>query len=117
MLSIASHKSTNDYPLNCSAGGGASEHTEPPKVGSEDRGRVGTTQNLSVKANMKLGETVSAVRSNRVLLGDQVRPAVILIQDGKIQRILKHTDFSGDAACEVGSSVSHVGVFTFVEWL
>uniref|UniRef100_A0A3Q3WAP7 allantoinase n=1 Tax=Mola mola TaxID=94237 RepID=A0A3Q3WAP7_MOLML len=62
---------------------------------------------------MKLGETVSAVRSNRVLLGDQVRPAVILIQDGKIQRILKHTDFSGDAACEVldvGDSVVMPGV-------
>lgn len=53
---------------------------------------------------MKLGETVSAVRSNRVLVGDQVRPAVILIQDGKVQRILEHADLPQDAACEVGSA-------------
>lgn len=50
---------------------------------------------------MKLGSTVSAVRSNRVLVGDDVRPAVVVIKDGKIHQILSHRDFSGDADCQV----------------
>lgn len=48
---------------------------------------------------MELGSTVSAVRSNRVLVGDEVCPAVIVIKDEKIHQILSHGDFSG--ACEV----------------
>jgi len=44
---------------------------------------------------MELGSTVVAVRSERVLLGDQVRPAVIVIKDGKIHQILSDSDFSG----------------------
>lgn len=56
---------------------------------------------------MKLGSTVSAVRSNRVLVGDEVRPAVIVIKDGKIHQILSQKDFSGDAACEVSFRKRH----------
>lgn len=48
---------------------------------------------------MELGSTVSAVRSNRVQVGDEVCPAVIVIKDEKIHQILSHGDFSG--ACEV----------------
>lgn len=50
---------------------------------------------------MKLGATVNVVRSNRVLVGDQVCPAVIVIKNGKIHEILSHREFSVDAACEV----------------
>ncbi|XP_076582778.1 allantoinase, mitochondrial isoform X2 [Chaetodon auriga] len=62
---------------------------------------------------MELGSTVSAVRSNRVLVGDEVRPAVIVIKDGKIHQILSDGAFSGDAACEVldvGDSVVMPGI-------
>lgn len=45
---------------------------------------------------MELGSTVRAVRSQRVLLGDEVRPAVVVIKDGKISQILSDRDFSGD---------------------
>lgn len=48
---------------------------------------------------MELGSTVSAVRSNRVQVGDEVCPAVIVIKDEKIHQILSHGDFSG--ACKV----------------
>ncbi|XP_037326180.1 allantoinase, mitochondrial isoform X1 [Pungitius pungitius] len=44
---------------------------------------------------MELGSSVGAVRSKRVLLGDQVRPAVIVIKDGKIHQILSDSDFPG----------------------
>uniref|UniRef100_A0A671VTV1 allantoinase n=1 Tax=Sparus aurata TaxID=8175 RepID=A0A671VTV1_SPAAU len=60
---------------------------------------------------MELGSTVSAVRSNRVLVGDEVCPAVIVIKDEKIHQILSHGDFSG--ACEVldvGDSVVMPGI-------
>ena len=52
---------------------------------------------------MELGSTVSAVRSQRVLLGDEIRPAVILIKDGKIHQIL--SDISVDVPCEVSTFV------------
>ncbi|XP_033478061.2 allantoinase, mitochondrial [Epinephelus lanceolatus] len=62
---------------------------------------------------MELGSAVSTVRSKRVLLGDEIRPAVIVIKDGKIREILPDRDFSGAAACEVldvGDSVVMPGV-------
>ncbi|XP_076014894.1 allantoinase, mitochondrial [Genypterus blacodes] len=62
---------------------------------------------------MELGSTLRAVRSQRILLGDKLSPAVIVIQDGKIHQILSHSDFSRDAACEVldvGDSVVMPGV-------
>lgn len=49
---------------------------------------------------------VSAVRSQRVLLGDEIRPAVILIKDGKIHQIL--SDISVDVACEVSTFVDGI---------
>ncbi|XP_049444724.1 allantoinase, mitochondrial isoform X1 [Epinephelus fuscoguttatus] len=68
---------------------------------------------ISVKTDMELGSAVSTVRSKRVLLGDEIRPAVIVIKDGKIHEILPDRDFSGAAACEVldvGNSVVMPGV-------
>lgn len=50
---------------------------------------------------MELGSQVSAVRSKRVLVGDEVRPAVIVIKDGKIHQILSDKDVSGDGDCQV----------------
>lgn len=37
---------------------------------------------------MEAGSTVSAVRSLKVLIGDEVRPALITIKEGKIHNIL-----------------------------
>lgn len=51
---------------------------------------------------MELGSTVSAVRSKRVLVGNEVRPAVVIIKDGKIHSIFSDHNFSGDNAHEVG---------------
>lgn len=50
---------------------------------------------------MDLGSSVAAVRSSRVLFDGDVRPAVVLIKDGKIQRVVSYTDSPEDAACEV----------------
>ncbi len=52
---------------------------------------------------MELGSAVGAVRSNRVVIGEEVRPAVIVIKGGKIHQIVSHGEFSGDSACEVSS--------------
>ena len=51
-------------------------------------------------------ELVSAVRSKRVLIGDEVRPAIIQIKDGKIHQILCTENFTEDAGCEVSSGFS-----------
>ncbi|KAM7410541.1 hypothetical protein PAMA_001803 [Pampus argenteus] len=62
---------------------------------------------------MELGSTVGAVRSTRVLLGNEVGPAVVVIKDGKIYQILSDRDFSKDVACEVldvGDSVVMPGI-------
>lgn len=62
---------------------------------------------------MELGSQVSAVRSKRVLVGDEVRPAVIVIKDGKIHQILSDKDVSGDGDCQVldvGDSVVMPGI-------
>ncbi|XP_068449341.1 allantoinase, mitochondrial isoform X1 [Clinocottus analis] len=59
---------------------------------------------------MELGSTVVAVRSERVLLGDQVRPAVIAIKDGKIHQILSDSDFCGGEVLDVGDSVVMPGI-------
>lgn len=50
---------------------------------------------------MKLGSHVSAVRSSRVLVGNEVNPAVVVIKDGKIHQILSSCNFPEDVGCEV----------------
>uniref|UniRef100_A0A4W5R5T7 Zgc:103559 n=1 Tax=Hucho hucho TaxID=62062 RepID=A0A4W5R5T7_9TELE len=53
---------------------------------------------------MEPGSTVSAVRSRRVLCGTEIRPALIVIKEGKIHKILSVSSGStGDTAagCEV----------------
>lgn len=45
---------------------------------------------------MNVGAAVTAVKSSRVLLDDQVIPAVIVIEDEKIYKIIPHGDFSAD---------------------
>ncbi|XP_047442084.1 allantoinase, mitochondrial [Mugil cephalus] len=60
---------------------------------------------------MELGSTVGAVRSKRVLVCGEVRPALIVIKDGKIHRILSNV--SEDVGCEVldvGASVVMPGI-------
>ncbi|XP_062251055.1 allantoinase, mitochondrial isoform X2 [Platichthys flesus] len=63
---------------------------------------------------MELGSTVTAVRSQRVLIGDHVCPAVVLIKDGRIHQILTEINSSADAGCEevldVGDSVVMPGI-------
>ncbi|XP_026200559.1 allantoinase, mitochondrial isoform X2 [Anabas testudineus] len=62
---------------------------------------------------MELGETVSAVKSRRVLIGNEVCPAVIVIKDGKIHQILSDSKFSEDVGCEVldvGNNVVMPGI-------
>lgn len=48
-----------------------------------------------------VGAAVTAVKSSRVLLEDQVIPAVIVIEDGKIHEIIPHGDFPADAGSKV----------------
>ncbi|KAL2090423.1 hypothetical protein ACEWY4_015129 [Coilia grayii] len=50
---------------------------------------------------MEPGASVRAVRSQRVLCGDEIRPAVILIKDGKIENILHCVDVGLVASAEV----------------
>lgn len=50
---------------------------------------------------MNVGAAVTAVRSSRVLLDDQVIPAVILIEDGKIHKIVAPGLFSADVDSKV----------------
>lgn len=45
---------------------------------------------------MNVGASVTAVKSSRVLLYDQVIPAVIVIEDGKIHKIIPPGDSSAD---------------------
>ncbi|XP_026160724.1 allantoinase, mitochondrial isoform X2 [Mastacembelus armatus] len=62
---------------------------------------------------MELGTTVCAVRSKRVLIGNEVCPAVIIIKDEKIHQILSDSKSSGDVGCEVldvGESVVMPGI-------
>uniref|UniRef100_A0A4W6EZ79 allantoinase n=1 Tax=Lates calcarifer TaxID=8187 RepID=A0A4W6EZ79_LATCA len=65
---------------------------------------------------MELGSVVSAVRSKRVLIGNDVRPAVVIIKDGKIHQILSESNFSvgvldvGDSVVMPGIVDSHVHV-------
>lgn len=56
-----------------------------------------TSQCLWIQTNMEPGSSVNAVRSSRVLLGQELRPAVLIIKDGKIKQIQPH---SADLACE-----------------
>ncbi|KAM4549261.1 allantoinase, mitochondrial [Odontesthes bonariensis] len=50
---------------------------------------------------MEPGSLVSVVRSKRVLVGDEVCPAVIVIKEGKIQQILLTSSLTEDVGCEV----------------
>ncbi|XP_034036590.1 allantoinase, mitochondrial isoform X2 [Thalassophryne amazonica] len=62
---------------------------------------------------MELGSSVSVVRSSRVLLGTEVCPAVIVIKDGKIHRVLPDGSFSEADDFElfdVGDSVVMPGI-------
>ncbi|XP_030583669.1 allantoinase, mitochondrial [Archocentrus centrarchus] len=62
---------------------------------------------------MELGSAVSAVRSMRVLVGEEVRPAVVVIKDGKIHEIVPSCSFSEDVGCQVldvGDSVVMPGI-------
>ncbi|XP_029003885.1 allantoinase, mitochondrial isoform X2 [Betta splendens] len=62
---------------------------------------------------MELGKNIGAVRSKRVVIGDEVRPALIIIKHGKIQQILPHSTLSEDVGCEVldvGDSVAMPGI-------
>lgn len=43
---------------------------------------------------MEPGSAVSAVRSQRVLCGEEIRPAIILIKEGKIHSILPDSEAS-----------------------
>lgn len=56
---------------------------------------------IITELDMELGSLVGAVRSKRVLFADGVRPAVVVIKDGKIHQIL-----SDGALEEVGCEVS-----------
>uniref|UniRef100_A0A672IYE7 allantoinase n=1 Tax=Salarias fasciatus TaxID=181472 RepID=A0A672IYE7_SALFA len=62
---------------------------------------------------MELGSAVSAVRSQRVVIGDQVCPAVIVMKEGKIHQILSNDSSSQDVECkvlDVGDSVVMPGI-------
>ncbi|KAK3556515.1 hypothetical protein QTP70_008287 [Hemibagrus guttatus] len=62
---------------------------------------------------MEAGSTVSAVRSTKVLIGDEVRPALITIKDGKIHNILPDPGASahdGGEVLDVGDSVVMPGL-------
>lgn len=50
---------------------------------------------------MQLGSQVCAVRSTRVLVGEHVGPAVVVIKCGKIHQILPHGGLTEESACEV----------------
>lgn len=55
---------------------------------------------------MELGSLVGAVRSKRVLFGDGVRPAVVVIKDGKIHQILSGSALTEEVGCEVSAAPS-----------
>uniref|UniRef100_A0A3P9KGD3 allantoinase n=1 Tax=Oryzias latipes TaxID=8090 RepID=A0A3P9KGD3_ORYLA len=58
---------------------------------------------------MELGSLVGAVRSKRVLFGDGVRPAVVVIKDGKIHQILSGSALT-EEVWDVGESVLMPGI-------
>ncbi|TRZ01691.1 hypothetical protein DNTS_015869 [Danionella cerebrum] len=62
---------------------------------------------------MEPGSTIIAVRSQRVLCGEEIRPAVIIIKEGKIESILPDSEDSAHAAAtvlDVGNNVVMPGV-------
>ncbi|ROI15277.1 Allantoinase, mitochondrial [Anabarilius grahami] len=62
---------------------------------------------------MEPGSAVSAVRSQRVLCGEEIRPAVILIKEGKIHSILPDSEASVHTAgkvLDVGNSLVMPGI-------
>ncbi|XP_062306939.1 allantoinase, mitochondrial [Osmerus eperlanus] len=50
---------------------------------------------------MQPGDTVRAVRSSRVLVGDHILPAVVVLKEGKIHAILPNPSPALDPACQV----------------
>lgn len=59
---------------------------------------------------MELGSRVRAVRSSRVLLGSELRPAVVTLNNGKIQQILTESKVSAEEVLDVGDSVVMPGL-------
>ncbi|XP_068599457.1 allantoinase, mitochondrial [Brachionichthys hirsutus] len=60
---------------------------------------------------MELGQVVRAVRSKRVLLGDDVHPADVVIKDGQIHEILPDVSLRcGGQVLDVGDSVVMPGI-------
>ncbi|KTF75632.1 hypothetical protein cypCar_00035900 [Cyprinus carpio] len=62
---------------------------------------------------MEPGSVVSAVRSQRVLCGEEIRPAVIIIKEGKIHSILPDSEASAHTAgkvVDVGNSLIMPGI-------
>ncbi|KAI2663530.1 Allantoinase, mitochondrial [Labeo rohita] len=62
---------------------------------------------------MEPGSTVNAVRSQRVLCGAEIRPAVIIIKEGKINSILPDSEASAYTAgkiLDVGNSLVMPGI-------
>ena len=69
-----------------------------------------------MKTDMEVGSTVSAVRSKRVLIGNGLCPAVVMIKDGKIHQIISGSNLSGDVGCEVSwLALISVQLFPLVE--
>lgn len=101
-------RSTNSYPWTCTAGGEVPQHYEHDFIWSVEAEFGRTVLVNSQCTDMELGSLVSAVRSRRVLVGDEVRPAIIKIKDGKIHQILCTLDFTEDVGCQVSSEFSPV---------
>uniref|UniRef100_A0A4W6EYF6 allantoinase n=1 Tax=Lates calcarifer TaxID=8187 RepID=A0A4W6EYF6_LATCA len=59
---------------------------------------------------MELGSVVSAVRSKRVLIGNDVRPAVVIIKDGKIHQILSEIQHTPPCGIKMGIYVVMPGI-------
>lgn len=60
---------------------------------------------------MNVGAAITAVKSSRVLLHDQIIPAVIVIEDGKLHKIIPHEDFSADADSKVTFKIYYINVW------
>lgn len=57
---------------------------------------------------MEPGSAVRAVRSHRVLCGEEIIPAVIVIKEGKIHSILPDSEASAHVAGKVSLRMQHM---------